>query len=102
MFLADLLRGLVLSFALWQTPSVTLKKNCVPFVRFEPLLCRVCKKQWPPKEALRKEVSMSSEKEHIQNGGNPCKIRISAVFYACLPIICGINLQADSLDNLCR
>ena len=55
-----------------------------------------------PKEALHKEVSLSSEKEYIQNGGNPCKIRISAAFYACLPIICGINLQADSLDNLCR
>ncbi len=37
-------------------------------------------KKGAPEEVLRNEVSISSEKEYIQNGGNPCKIRISAVF----------------------
>ncbi len=46
-----------------------------------PMMVRdFLKKAKITKEALRKEVSMSSEKEYIQNGENPYKIRIFAVF----------------------
>lgn len=43
-----------------------------------------------------KGMEVFFEKEHIQSGGNPCKIRISAVFLCCLSLIYRLNLHEDN------
>ena len=40
----------------------------------------VAKRYQFPLASMAGNVMMLSEKEYIQNGGNPCKIRTSAVF----------------------
>lgn len=43
-----------------------------------------------------KGMEVFFEKEYIQSGRNPCKIRISAVFLCCLSLIYRLNLHEDN------
>ena len=43
-------------------------------------------------EFIRMMEDIKSEKEYIQNGGNPCKIRISAVFLC--PFVAYLSLKS--------